>query len=431
MDDSHFPNPAAWPPSVTARAPDDEAFWAGVRAQYAVSTEFINLENGFFGVQAQPVFEAFLRHQRQVNTETSYFLRQRYAARHAAVLRALADFCGVGADELIITRNLVEAMNILIQGYPFRAGDEVLLATHDYDSVADTLEMVSRRKGIALRRVSVPLDPRSDAQIVDLYEQAIHAGTRVLLLTHMVHRTGQIMPVAKIAAMARRHGVDVMVDAAHSFAHLHYTLPQLEADFVAVNLHKWLGAPLGVGLLYIRKARVAEIAPLFGSPQRASQRDSEGEAGDIGKLAHFGTVPPAPILNVLDALQFHHWIGGANKEARLRYLKEYWLRRVRAMPLVEVLTPGDPQRSCAIAAFNIRGVPARDVVERLMAEHKIFTVARDIEGRAGVRVTPHLFSSLAELDLLVAAIAAIAAHPGAAPQPPQGPADEIYQSTPR
>lgn len=423
MDDSHFPEPTAWPPSVTARAPDDEAFWAGVRAQYAVSTEFINLENGFFGVQANPVFEAFLRHQRQVNSETSYFLRQRYPARHAAVLRALAEFCGVGADELIVTRNLVEAMNILIQGYPFRAGDEVLLATHDYDSVIDTLEMVGRRKGLTLRRVSVPLDPRSDEQIVDLYEQAIHAGTRVLLLTHMVHRTGQIMPVAKIAAMARRHGVDVMVDAAHSFAHLHYTLPQLGADFVAVNLHKWLGAPLGVGLLYIRKARVAEIAPLFGSLQR--------DSGDIGKLAHFGTVPPAPILNVLDALQFHHWIGGANKEARLRYLKEYWLGRVRAMPLVEVLTPGDPQRSCAIAAFNVRGVPAPDVVERLMAGHKIFTVARDIEGRAGVRVTPHVFSSPAELDLLVAAIAAIAAHPGAARQSPPAPADEIDQCLPR
>ncbi|HAT32121.1 MAG TPA: aminotransferase [Janthinobacterium sp.] len=387
-------------PNTSSRAPDDEAFWDTVRAQYDVSPDFINLENGFFGVQARPVFDAFLDHQRQVNGENSYFLRQRFPERHAAILRLLAAFCGVGADELLITRNLVEAMNILIQGYPFEAGDEVLLAGHDYDSVVDTLEMVRQRKSITLARVTIPLAPDSDEQLVGIYEQAITSRTRVLLLTHMVHRTGQIMPVAKIAAMARRHGIDVMVDAAHSFAQIAYTMPDLGADFIAVNLHKWLGAPLGVGLLYIRKARVADIAPLYGDLAR--------DAADIGKLAHFGTVPPAPILNIEDALAFHHSIGAANKEARLRHLKQYWLTRVRAMPRVEVLTPSDPRRSCAIATFNIDGLPARQVVDLLMERHRIFTVTRDIHGRAGVRVTPHLHTRPADLDLLVVAIARIA-----------------------
>lgn len=377
-------------------AADDEAHWAGVAAQYAVSPDFINLENGYFGMQATPVFAAFQRHQAQVNAENSYFLRERFASQLENVMQALALFCGVQRNELLLTRNLIEGMNILLQGYPFNAGDAVVCATHDYDSVLETLEMVQLRKQISLTRIRVPLDPDSDAQIVSLYEQAITAKTKVILLTQMVHRTGQIMPVAKIAAMARRHGVDVMVDAAHSFAQLDFQLPDLGADFVAVNLHKWLGAPLGVGLVYIRQPRITDIAPLYG--------DTRTGADNIHKLAHVGTVPPAPILNIADALDFHLHIGSRNKEARLRYLSQYWLKQVRGLPGVEVLTPSDPVRSCAIAAFRIDGLPSPQVAQSLLAEHKLFTVVREIDGRDGVRVTPHMFTRLQDLDALVAAI---------------------------
>jgi selenocysteine lyase/cysteine desulfurase len=382
-------------------AADDEAYWATVGAQYAVSADFINLENGFFGAQATPVHEAFQRYEAQVNMENSYFLRVRYAERLTRVMDALTAFTGAETGELLITRNLMESLNILIQGYPFNAGDGVLLAEHDYDSVVETLEMVSARKGLTLTRVSLPLDPDSDEQIVALYEQAITPRTRVLLVTHMVHRSGQIMPVAKIAAMARRRGIDVMVDAAHSFAQLDYKLPDLGADFVGVNLHKWLGAPLGVGLLYIRKSRIADIAPLFG--------DTRSAAGNINKLGHVGTVPPAPILAIGDALAFHYSIGSRNKEARLRYLTQYWLSQVRTLPKVLSFTPRAPERSCAIAAFGITGIPAAQLAERLMVEHRIFTVVREIAGREGVRVTPHLFTTTAQLDLLVSAIREMAA----------------------
>lgn len=387
-------------PSVTV-AHDDEAYWATVRAQYAVSPDFINLENGFFGAQATPVHEALQRYETQVNMENAYFLRVRYADRRARVMDALTKFTGAEAGELLITRNLMESLNILIQGYPFNAGDGVLLAEHDYDSVLEILEMVGARKSLALTRVSVPLDPDSDEQIVALYEHAITQRTRVLLITHMVHRTGQIMPVAKIAAMARCHGLDVMVDAAHSFAQLDYKLPDLGANFVGVNLHKWLGAPLGVGLLYIRKNRIADIAPLFGDVRLA--------ADDINKLGHVGTVPPAPILAVADALAFHNSIGSHNKEARLRYLTQYWLSRVRTLPNVQAFTPRAAERSCAIAAFGITGMPAAKLAERLMVEYRIFTVVREIAGREGVRVTPHLFTTTAQLDLLVSAIREMAA----------------------
>lgn len=379
-----------------AVAADDETYWATVRAQYAVSPDFINLENGFFGVQATPVHEAFGRYETQVNQENSYFLRERYPLRLARVKAAVAAFTGAAPGELHITRNLMESLNILIQGYPFAAGDAVLLAADDYDSVIETLEMVAARKALVLTRVVLPLDPDSDEQLVALYQSAITPRTRVLLLTHMHHRTGQIMPVAKIAAMARRHGIDTMVDAAHSFAHLDYRLADLGADFVGVNLHKWLGAPLGAGLLYIRKERIADIAPLFG--------DTSHGAGDIDKFGHVGTVPPAPILAVEDALAFHLAVGARNKEARLRYLAQYWLAQVRALPNVRVFTPRDPARSCAIAAFAIDGVNAPQVVERLMARHRIFTVVRVVQGAECVRVTPHLYTTLAQLDLLVAAI---------------------------
>ena len=384
-------------------ATDDETYWAGIAAQYAASPDFINLENGYFGMQAISVFAAFQRHQAQVNAESAYFLRERFASQLENVMQALARFCGVQRSELLLTRNLIEGMNVLLQGYPFNPGDAVVCATHDYDSVLETLEMVQQRKQLDVVHVRVPLDPDSDEQIVQLYEDAITAQTKVILVTHMVHRTGQIMPVAKIAAMARRHGVDVMVDAAHSFAQLDYQLPELDADFVAVNLHKWLGAPLGVGAVYIRQPRIADIAPLYG--------DTRTAADDIRKLAHFGTAPPAPILNIVDALDFHQRIGSANKEARLRYLGQYWLDQVRGLPGVEVLTPRDPARCCAIAVFRIQGIPSAQVAQRLMAEYKIFTVVRGIEvdGGDGVRVTPHLFTQLHDLDTLVAAIRQISA----------------------
>lgn len=386
---------------ATQRAPDDEAYWDSVRAQYAVAPEFINLENAFFGVQATPVFEAYQRQLRQVHLENAYFMRERMQGRGAEVVGALAAFGGVEPEELVLTRNLIEAINIVFQGYPFRAGDEVVLASHDYPSVMEMLEMVAARKALTLRMIDIPFDPDSDQEIVAAYQAALTPATRVLLVTHISNRTGQIMPVAKICAMARRHGVDVVVDAAHSFAHLDYRIAELGADFVAVNLHKWLGAPLAVGMLYIRKARIAEIAPLFG--------DTRHPAGDIGKLAHFGTVPPAPVLNVLDALAFHQSIGSANKEARLRYLKEYWVSRARAIGGVEFLTPRDPRRSCAIAVVAIAGLAAADLAAQLMDRYRIFTVTREVAGRSGVRITPHLYTSLAELDLLVRALGEMAA----------------------
>lgn len=376
--------------------PADEVYWNSIRAHYDVTHDFINLENGFFSPQARPVFDAFQRYTLHVNQHTTHFMRTQFPQRLAEVLQTLADFSGVSPEELIITRNATEAMNILIQGYPFQTKDEVVTSAQEYDSVQDTLKMMQQRGRFTLINVELPLQPKDDEEIIAHYQHAITPRTRVLMLTHMHHRTGQILPVAKIAQMARTHGVDTWVDAAHSFAHIDFKLPDLQSDFVAANLHKWLGAPLGSGVLYVRKERIADIAPLFG--------DTTFATTDIRKLAHFNTCPAAPILAIPDAIAFHNSIGSTNKEARLRYLKNCWTERACTLPHITLLTPTAPQRACAIAAFAIKGKTGKQIVDVLFNQHRIFTVAIDIEGQSAVRVTPQLYNTVEQMRSLVSAL---------------------------
>lgn len=381
-------------------AADDEVFWEGVRCQYSPAAGFINLENGYFGMPANPVRAALRQYQDEVDAGNAFFMRRQWPERMACVKEDLAYFLGVSVYEILITRSAVESLNILLQGYPFEAGDGLLLARHDYDAAHEIVHMLAIRDGIVPVYVDVPLDPASDEAIVDLYAAAITPCTRVLLLTHVVHRTGQIMPVRAIVAMARARGVDVIVDGAHSLALLDYTVPQLGVQFAAFNLHKWVGAPLGTGLLYIARDRIADIAPLFGDVSQA--RD------DIDKLGAFGAVPPAPIMAIEDALAFNRAIGVANKETRLRYLARRWMDRARELRRVRVCTPRDPRRFCALGVFSIDGVAASEVVRRLMDEHRIFTVVRQLGDLEVVRVTPHVYTRIEEIDMLVAAIQDIA-----------------------
>jgi selenocysteine lyase/cysteine desulfurase len=389
------------PLQATPIPADDETGWAAIRAEFTVSPDFINLENGYFGIQPNPVLAAFLHYTAEANAEIGRFLHLRFPPLLDHVMAELAAFAGVGTDELLITRNATESMNILAQGYPFQPGDEVLLGDHDYDHVVPIFELLAERKGIVVKRVRLPLHPKDDAEIVARYEAALTPRSRVILATHMIHLTGQILPVAKLAAMARAYKVDLMVDAAHSFAHVDFRLPDLGVDFAVANLHKWLGAPLGTGLMFVARARLPEIEPLFA--------DSLFPRGDIRRLGHFGTTPPAAILAVSDAIAFQNRIGSRNKEARLRYLKDYWTTRVAGMPGVELLTPGDPARSCGIAAFRIAGIEAERIVDLLYDRYRIFAVGRPIDGGDGVRITPHLYTRLNELDRLVQAIGEIAA----------------------
>ena len=257
----------------------------------------------------------------------------------------------------------------------------------------------SKRRGLKCVEIEIPLHPKDDAEVVDTYARAITARTKVMLVSHMVNITGHILPVKKIADMAHARGVQVIVDAAHSFAHVNFKLPDLGGDYLGSSLHKWLCTPLGAGLLHVRKDRIRPLWPLFG--------DVSLPEDDIRKFEHIGTQPAWTLLGIADAIRFHNMIGGARKEARLRYLQHYWTDRVRGLSKVYLNTP-EGDRACGIANVGITGMTPKALADALFDRHKIYTVAIDTVPVKGIRVTPHLYTTTGELDALVKALTELA-----------------------
>lgn len=387
-------------PAATLAA--DDPFWDAIRASYRLTPDYINLENGYFSMQAEPVLEAFLGHVRAVNQAASHYMRTLAEDNKTRVQARLAAMAGCGADELVITRNTTESLDTVISGIDWKPGDEAVMASHDYGAMLNQFALQARRYGMVNKIVDIPLHPASDEEIVQRYAEAITPRTRLLMVCHVVNLTGQVLPVRKVAAMARERGVDVMVDGAHAFAQLEYRIPDLGVAYYGASLHKWLGCPLGAGILYVRKDRVAGLWPIFA----AGNVDDD----DVRKLNHTGTHPAHTDLAIEDAIAFHDKLGIARKEARLRYLQQYWTTRVRGKPKIVLNTPADPARTCAIANVAVEGVSPGDLARRLMDEHRIWTVAisRPEAGIEGVRITPHVFTTTSELDKLVSALAQIA-----------------------
>ena len=385
-------------PAALAR---EEPFWDAIRARYRLKSDYINLENGFFCLMPEEVLDALVARVREVNYEATYYMRTRQADDKLAVRQRLAALAGCSSDELVITRNTTESLDTVIAGFDWKAGDEAVMAAQDYGSMLDMFTLQARRHGVVNRIVSLPMDPRSDDEVVSLYERALTARVRLLMVSHVVNITGQILPVRKIADMAHARGVQVMVDGAHSFAHLDFRIPALNCDYFGTSLHKWLGTPLGAGLLYVRRDRIAGLWPIYG--------DMGVSDTDIRKLNHTGTHPVHTDLAIQDAIAFHEAIGAQRKEARLRYLQNYWTSRVRGKSRIVLNTPTDPRRSCAIANVGVAGMPPGDLSKELLEKYRVWTVAIDGAGVHGARVTPHLFTSTAELDTFVQALVAIAA----------------------
>lgn len=379
----------------------DERFWAEIRAKFKLKADYINLENGYYCMQPQEVLEAFIARVRDVNTEASYYMRTRQYAEKDAVRARLAGLAGCSPDELIITRNTTESLDTVIAGFDWKAGDEAVMAEQDYGAMLDMFDLQARRYGMVNRRVSLPLDPKSDDEIVSLYQGAITPRTRLLMVCHMVNITGHILPVRKIADMAHARGVQVMVDGAHAFAHLEFAIPDLDCDYYGASLHKWLGANLGAGILYVRRDRIGKLWPIYGDRNFAD--------GDIRKLNHTGTHPVHTDLAIMNAIDFHESIGIARKEARLRHLQNHWTSQVRGHAKIRLNTPTDPKRSCAIANVGIEGIPPRDLAKTLLERHRIWTVGIETANVHGVRITPHLYTTTAELDTFVRALKLIAA----------------------
>ena len=378
-----------------------EDFWVALRKKYRLKPDYINLEHGYYSMQATPVLEAFISDVREVNYQASYYMRTVQTPNKDASRAELARLAGCSVDEIIITRNTTESLDTVIAGHDWKPGDEAVMAVQDYGAMLDQFALQSRRYGMVNRMVSLPNDPTSDDAIVQLYANAITPKTRLLLVSHLVNITGQILPVRKIADMAHARGVAVAVDGAHAFAHLDFRIPDLGVDYYAASLHKWLGVPLGAGILYVKRDRVAPLWPVFGDQAFAD--------GDIRKLNHTGTHPVHTDLAIRHAIAFHDSIGVQRKEARMRYLQQYWTTKVRGAKNVVVNTPVDPMRSAGIANVGVTTMKPGELAKVLLDRYKIWTVAIDRENVQGVRITPHLFTTTAELDVLVKALTELGA----------------------
>ncbi|HLO79858.1 MAG TPA: aminotransferase class V-fold PLP-dependent enzyme [Chitinophagaceae bacterium] len=372
----------------------DDAFWKQIRDQYLLKPDYINLENGYYNFVPKPILDKYLQHIRDVNYQGSYYMRTVQFDNKKRIAARLAKIAGCDADELIITRNTTESLDMIIGGRSWSAGDEAVMAIQDYGAMLDMFEQISKRYGVVLKKISVPNIPVSDAEIVSVYEQAITPKTKLLMVCHMVNITGQILPVKKICDMAHSKGVDVMVDGAHAFAHFQYNIRDLNCDYYGTSLHKWLSVPLGAGFLYVKKGKAGNIWPLLG--------DGNKDMNDINRLNHTGTHPCATDLAIEDAIDYYNMIGAERKEARLKWLQQYWTSKVSTIPNIVLNTP--PDRACGIANVGIKGIKPADMAKRLLDEHRVFTVAIDYANVQGCRIAPNLYTTTAELDEFVAAL---------------------------
>lgn len=386
----------------------DEAYWRRVAVRYRVADGYTNLEAGYFGMMASPVLAEFHRHVDRVNRESSHYARRGYDEDLAAARERVARFLRASPREVVFTRGATEALQALIAQYNRLApGDVVMYADLDYNAMQFAMNWLAERRGVRVERIVIPESAGRDA-VLATYERAIaaHPRLRLLLLTHLNNKTGLITPVREVAAMARARGADVVVDAAHSFGQVDLTLDDLGADFVGLNLHKWLGAPIGAGVMYIRESRLPDVDRMYA--------DESAPADRIESRMHSGTASFATFLSVPAALDFHDAVGPAFKAARVRYLRDEWVKAVRGRPGIDVLTPDGPDEVAAISSFRLHGRGGRAenqaVVKELLERHGLFTVWRTgIAGGDCVRVTPALYNTPQDAGRLASALQELAA----------------------
>jgi selenocysteine lyase/cysteine desulfurase len=297
---------------------------------------------------------------------------------------------GCDREEIAITRNASESLETLLLGINLKSGDEILTTTQDYGRMLTTVRQREQREGIALRLIKIPIPPQNLSEIAAAFERAVTPRTRLIQIAHQVNITGQITPVKAVCDMARARGIETIVDGAHSFAQFDFKQKDLGCDYFGTSLHKWLYAPKGTGLLYVKRDKIEHIWPLFAAEKK--------QAADIRKFEEIGTHSAAPRLAIGEALLYHNGIGGKRKEARLRYLSRYWMNRLKDIPKVRFNTSFDPAQSCAIANVQIEGLNPAAVGNYLFANHRIFTTPIIHEEFQGLRITPNLYTTLDELD---------------------------------
>jgi isopenicillin-N epimerase len=368
----------------------DESYWREVQQAFSISRSLIDLNNGFTCPSPKVVTDSLIDYIWQQEEAPSYVVARLLPPRVETVRQALARLFGCDPEEIAIVRNTSEAMEILLLGLDLKSGDEVVTTTQDYGRMRTTLDQRRRREGIDVKYITIPVPARTDEEMIEGFRRAIGAKTRMILMSHQINLTGQIVPVKAVCEIAREQGIPVMVDGAHSFAQFDFKRDDLGCDYFGTSLHKWLLAPKGTGMLYVRREKIEGLWPMMAAPETMN--------ADIRKFEEIGTHSLAPYLAIGEAIAFHNSIGGKRKEARLRYLKDYWARKLMELPNVRLHTSLDPKMSCAIGNVEIVGIPPRALAEHLWNKHHIIVAPIEHEEYQGIRVTPNLYTTKDELD---------------------------------
>lgn len=376
-----------------AASSENEDFWGWIRESYTMSANLINLNNGGVSPQPKIVQDAHLRNYQFSNEAPSYYMWRILDQQRDALRNKLADLCGTLPEEIAINRNATEGLNSIIFGLNLKEGDEVVLSKFDYPNMMNAWRQREKRDKIKLVWIDIPQPLEDDLSIVKLYENAITSRTKIVHITHLINWTGNIVPSKAIADMAHKKGCEVIVDGAQSFAHVDFKIEDTGADYFATSLHKWLCAPFGSGLLYIKKEKIKNIWALLSS--------TEPDGPDIKKFENLGTRSFASEMAIGTAIDFHNLIGGKRKEARLRFLKDYWAEKAVKLPKSKMVTSFKPQYSCGIANIGFEGWQAQQVEGRLFDRFKIHTVSIVHEQINGIRVTPNVYTNTQDLDFLV------------------------------
>jgi selenocysteine lyase/cysteine desulfurase len=381
-------------------AATNEDYWQVIQQGYTVNSNIINLNNGGVSPSPRVVQEAVERYNSLSNQAPSYYMWRILDQGREPLRKKLALLAGSSAEEIAINRNATEALNTVIYGLNFNKGDEIIGTKQDYPNMIHAWNQRALRDGIVYKQISFDFPIENDDAIVSAFEKAITPKTKLLHVTHIINWVGQILPVQKICAMAERKGVEVLVDGAHSFGLLDFNVPDLGCDYFGTSLHKFLSAPIGSGMLWIKKDKIEKVWPLICADKPNSS--------DIRKFENLGTRSFPIEQGIGEAIAFHTAIGSKRKEERIRYLKNYWATKVKNVPGVRIHTSLKDEYSCAIAGVTIDGLTPAELDQQLFAKYKIHTVGIVWENIRCVRITPHVYTRPADLDVLVDAITAIA-----------------------
>jgi isopenicillin-N epimerase len=374
----------------------DETLWREVQQAFTVDRSLVNLNNG--GVSPSPavVQEAMARYLAYSNEAPVYTMWRVLEPQKEGLRQRLARSFGCDAEEMAITRNASESLQICQFGFDLRAGDEVLTTDQDYPRMLTTFDQRARREGIVVRKFPIPVPAEDPAEIVGLFEERITERTRLILMCHMINITGQILPVRPVVEMARRRGIPVIVDGAHAYAHFDFTHNDLGCDYYATSLHKWLFAPFGTGFLYVKREKIPALWPLMASPDHLDS--------DIRKFEEIGTHPCPNYLAIGAALTFHQGIGAARKEARLVHLRDTWARELLGEDRVSLNTSLEPGFAAGIANVAVDGIEPGELANWLFREHRIIVTPIGHPDCRGLRISPSVYTTMEELERFVEAM---------------------------